>query len=226
VSQLAANSVGTAQLKNNAVTTPKIKNNAVNASKIAGNAVNAAKIANNAVTGSEIKNGSIQAADLSAGAKTSGPSGPAGPQGAQGPAGVAPPGYIAQVASDTSGSTTSTSSGTFVDVNGAEETITVPAGETGRLYVTFSGESFCSSAAAWCSVRITVNGAEIEPVVGTDYAFDSGTGSDAWEGHSMVRVSPVLPAGTYIVRAQFAAVSGGAMTLDDWAMVVERVRLS
>jgi hypothetical protein len=227
VANVPDNSVGTAKIKNNAVTTPKIKNNAVNASKIAGNAVNASKIANNAVTGSEIKNASIQPADLSAAAKTSGATGPAGPSGPQGPPGVAPPGYIAQVASDTATGATATTSTTFVDLNGAEESITVPTGETARLYVTFSAESFCSAPALWCSVRITVNGAEIEPIVGTDYAFDSGSGStDSWEGHSLIRVSPTLAAGTYIVRAQFAAVGGGTATLDDWALVVERVRVS
>jgi hypothetical protein len=219
VSQLAANSVGTSQLKNNAVTTPKIKNNAVTSAKIAGNAVTSAKI----------KNATIQPADLSAGAKTSGPPGPQGPQGAagpQGPPGVASPGYIAQVASDTSTSTVSTSSTTFVDITGADESVTVPTGETARFYVTFAAESFCSAAASWCSVRITVDGTEIEPAAGTNYAFDSGAGADNWEGHSLIRVSGTLAAGAHVVRAQFAVVGGGTLTLDDWAMVVERVRLS
>jgi hypothetical protein len=84
VNQLAANSVGTSQLKSNAVTTPKIKNSAVNASKLASNAVTSAKIAGNAVTNAKIANGTIQPADLSAAAKTSGPSGPQGPSGPAG----------------------------------------------------------------------------------------------------------------------------------------------
>ncbi len=102
VNQLAANSVGTSQLKSNAVTTPKIKNSAVNASKIASNAVVAAKIASNAVvtakiagnavTNAKIANGTIQPADLSAAAKTSGPTGPAGASGAgRGPTGPTGP---------------------------------------------------------------------------------------------------------------------------------------
>jgi hypothetical protein len=101
VNQLAANSVGTSQLKSNAVTTPKIKNSAVNASKIASNAIVAAKIASNAVvtakiagnavTNAKIANGTIQPADLSAAAKTSGPTGPAGPAGTSGPSGPTGP---------------------------------------------------------------------------------------------------------------------------------------
>jgi hypothetical protein len=139
---------------------------------------------------------------------------------------VAPPGYIAGVASDTSTQVVSTSSTGFVDITGADETITVPTGETARLYVTFSAESICSAAASWCSVRITVDGTEIEPAAGTNYAFDSGAGSDQWEGHAFVRASGTLAAGSHVVRAQFAVVGGGVITLDDWAMVIERQRLS
>jgi hypothetical protein len=73
------NSVGTSKIKNNAVTAPKIASNAVTSAKIAGNAVNSAKIAN----------GTIQPTDLSASAKTSGPTGPAGPPGPTGPSGPA-----------------------------------------------------------------------------------------------------------------------------------------
>jgi hypothetical protein len=83
------NSVTTAKIANNAVTTPKIKNSAVNASKIASNAVVSAKIASNAVTNAKIANGTIQPADLSAAAKTSGPSGAQGPSGPAGAAAAA-----------------------------------------------------------------------------------------------------------------------------------------
>ena len=87
VANVPNNSVTTAKIVNNAVTTPKIKNSAVNASKIASNAVVAAKIASNAVNSAKIANGSIQPDDLSAAAKTSGPTGPQGPSGPSGPAG-------------------------------------------------------------------------------------------------------------------------------------------
>ena len=66
VSQVARDSVGTAQLKANAVTTPKIRNNAVNSEKV--------------------RNRSLLAIDFARGQI---PVGPAGPVGAAGPAGAA-----------------------------------------------------------------------------------------------------------------------------------------
>ena len=197
------------------------------------NSVGTAQLKGNAVTSEKIKNGQVKPADLSASAKTSGPQGPQGvqgvqgiqgPQGPTGPAGVASPGYVAQVASDTSTSTTSTGSASFVDLTGAEETITVPTGETARLYVWFTAESACTGG-TWCSVRITVDGTEIEPAAGTNYAFDS-VGADLWDGHALVRVSGTLTAGSHVVKVQGAVVGGGTLSLDDWALVVQRVKLT
>jgi hypothetical protein len=71
VSQVANNSVGSAQLKSNAVTTPKIKNNAVTAPKIASNAVAAAKIASNAVGSAKIASNAVTGAKIAANAVTS-----------------------------------------------------------------------------------------------------------------------------------------------------------
>ncbi|HEU0303854.1 MAG TPA: collagen-like protein [Gaiellaceae bacterium] len=208
VSQLPRFSVGTPQLKSNAVTSPKVANR------------------------------SLRAIDFARGQLPRGPRGlrgpqglpgqpgAAGPTGATGPAGVAAPGYVAQVASDTSTGVSSTSSTSFVDLAGAEETIAVPTGETARLYVWFTAESICT-ATGWCSVRIIVDGTEIEPASGTDYAFDSGPSTtDEWEGHALARVSATLGAGSHVVKVQGAVVGAGSLTLDDWALVVQRVRLS
>jgi hypothetical protein len=74
VSQVARNSVGTAQLRDNAVTTPKIKNSAV--------------------TSEKVRNRSLLRVDFAPGqlpAGPTGPQGPAGPAGGQGPAGPAGP---------------------------------------------------------------------------------------------------------------------------------------
>jgi hypothetical protein len=208
VTALPNNSVGTAQLKNNAVTSAKLKGNAVTSAKIG--------------------NGQVKPADLSASAKTSGPpgpQGPTGPQGPQGPAGVASPGYVAQVASDTSTGSTTTNSTSFGDLPGADEAITVPTGETARLYVWFSAESNCTGGAGYCSARITVDGNEIEPAAGSDFAFDSL--GDSYESHSMVRVSGTLAAGSHTVKVQGGTTSAlTTFRIDDWAMVIERVRLS
>lgn len=72
--QLARNSVGTAQLRNGAVTNPKIRNNAVNSAKV--------------------QNRSLLRVDFAPGqipAGPAGPQGPVGPAGAAGPAGPAGP---------------------------------------------------------------------------------------------------------------------------------------
>jgi len=72
--QLAKNSVGTAQLKNGAVTNPKIKNSAINS----------AKVANKSLLRSDFAPGQLPAGPT-------GPQGPAGPAGAAGPTGAAGP---------------------------------------------------------------------------------------------------------------------------------------
>jgi hypothetical protein len=218
------NSVGTSQLKSNAVTTPKIKNSAVNASKLASNAVTSAKIASNAVTNAKIANGTIQPADLSAAAKTSGPQGPPGPQGPQGPPGVASPGYVAQVTSQTGGGAVTTSSTAFVNLAGASETITVPTGETARIYAVFTGESLCTGGGGWCIVRITVDGNELNPAVGTDFAWDSP--GDSYESHAIARTSETLAAGAHTAQVQIAATSGETLRIDDWSLVIFRTKVS
>ena len=76
--QLAKNSVGTAQLKNSAVTNPKLANNAVNS----------AKVANRSLLRSDFAPGQLPAGPV-------GPQGPAGPAGAAGPTG--PTGVIGAI---------------------------------------------------------------------------------------------------------------------------------
>lgn len=84
--QLAKNSVGTAQIKNGAVTSPKIKSNAVDSSKV--------------------KNRSLLRTDFAPGQLPAGPTGPQGPAGATGPAGPAgaagPAGVIGAISVRTS----------------------------------------------------------------------------------------------------------------------------
>jgi len=84
--QLAKNSVGTAQLKDGAVSNPKIKNNAINSAKVAGK--------------------SLLRSDFAPGQLPAGPTGPQGPVGLAGPAGAAgaagPAGVIGAVTVRTS----------------------------------------------------------------------------------------------------------------------------
>lgn len=123
----------------------------------------------------------------------------------------------------------STGSAAFVDVPGATTTITIPSGQRRMIDARFTAESQCSSS-GWCSVRIVVIGpggglTELNPQAGTDFAFDSGSGSDNWEGHAIERTSPYLPAGTYRVKVQAGTVAGASFVrLDDWTLAVERIR--
>jgi hypothetical protein len=108
--------------------------------------------------------------------------------------------------------------------------ITIPAGQTGYLVATFSGESLCSGTSGWCSLRVLVNGAEMNPVVGTNFAFDSAD-VDGWESHAIQRISRRLsggPNGTaYTVEVQWLyTVNGITYQLDDWMFQVEYRRAS
>lgn len=96
--------------------------------------------------------------------------------------------------------------------------IQIPAGQTGHLVVTFSGESVCTGG-SWCTLRVLVDGTELHPIVGTDFAFDSP--SDNWEAHSIQRISKPLVAGIYTVDVQWAALGGATFRIDDWLFMVE-----
>jgi hypothetical protein len=99
--------------------------------------------------------------------------------------------------------------------------ITIPAGQSGYLLTTFSGESLCSGTSGWCAVRVLVNGVESNPIVGTNFAFDSA-GSDLWESHSIQRISRLLGAGTHTVEVQWLYTTAGINDqLDDWLFQVE-----
>jgi hypothetical protein len=118
----------------------------------------------------------------------------------------------------------STSSNVFVQLTAGS--ITIPAGQSGFLLSTFSGESNCSGTpGGWCALRVTVNGAESNPIVGANFAFDSMSSSgDLWESHSIQRISNRLPAGTYSVQVEWAVVGTGTFNIDDWLLQVEYLR--
>jgi len=68
--QLAPDSVGTAQIKNNAVTAPKIANGAVTRFKIASGAVNGSRVADNSLTGADIDESTLDLPGAAGGAVT------------------------------------------------------------------------------------------------------------------------------------------------------------
>ena len=104
--------------------------------------------------------------------------------------------------------------------------ITIPAGQTGYLLTTYSGESLCAGTSGWCAVRVLVNGVESNPIVGSNFAFDSAD-VDGWESHSIQRISRLLGAGTYTVEVQWLYTAAGINDqLDDWLFQVEYRRAS
>jgi hypothetical protein len=115
-----------------------------------------------------------------------------------------------------------TNSTTFTQLTGGN--VTIPAGQTGYLEVTFSGESACTGAAgSWCTLRVMVDGVEIHPIVGTNFAFDSvGTsGADLWESNSIQRISNRIGAGSHFIEVEWAVVGTASFAIDDWLFHVE-----
>jgi hypothetical protein len=148
-----------------------------------------------------------------------GAQGPAGPQGPAGSDAIPGIGVTSQAAPFVA--TTST----FTAMANLQQTVTVPAGGQRRLVATFSGESVCVGGAGpgWCSLRILVDGVELTPNVGSDFAFDStdgGTeGSASLESHSIQRFSANLAAGPHTVTVE-ASVQGAATSfgVDDMVL--------
>jgi len=203
VTALPISSVGTLQLKGNAVISSKVKNHTLLSADFAPG-------------------------QIPKGAKGSkGSPGPQGPQGPAGPAGVAAPGYVAQVLTQTSTSASSTNSTGYVDLAGSTQPITVPTGETSRLYAWFSAQSLCAGGAGYCSVRITVDGTEMAPSSGT-FRFDTATlSTDSNEAHSIVRVADTLAAGSHTLKVQIRTSSGATtFAVDNWALVVQRTKVT
>lgn len=117
--------------------------------------------------------------------------------------------------------------GSFVNVPSMTTSMTLTAPH--MFDARYSAESLCQGTAGWCPVRIVVflpTGAlvELDPVVSTDFAFDSAS-TDQFEGHAIERTSQLFPAGTYRIQVQGAAIFGAtSLRLDDQTLVVEAVR--
>ena len=113
-----------------------------------------------------------------------------------------------------------TSSTTLSDL-GSTSTFTVPAGATATVVATFSAETSCTAAAPfYCHVSLYIDGNEMAPSSGIDFAFDSNGGVQDWEAHSMTRVRAGIGPGDHAITARIR-ISGGAgnFRVDDWALV-------
>jgi hypothetical protein len=218
------------------------------------NSVGPLQLRANAVSTSKVQNRSLRAIDFALGqipkgprgatgpAGVPGPVGPTGPAGPAGASGVASPGYVAEVLSQTGNTETSTTSTSYSNLNSGNLTVNVPSGETDKLSVFFSGESACYGGTTLqkCLLKITVDGTELTPAAGADANFDNNDlglkvvgGSNVFNAkssgdqaqHSIVRVSGSLSSGSHVVQVQFATTSSGtAFQLDDWALVVDRIK--
>ena len=218
----------------------------------------------NSVNSAKVIDGSLLRKDFRAGQLPQGPRGPRGPRGLGGPAGpagsagppgasgpsgaagVAAPGYVAEVLTQTDGSTTSTTSESYTNVSNATQSVTVPSGETDKLVVFFSGESACygGTGLEQCRLKITLDGTELSPAAGNDAYFDNNdlgraspnhltddsflakSSGDAYQ-HGIVRTSGNVSAGSHTVQVQYSVTdSATAFNLDDWALVVQRIKVS
>jgi hypothetical protein len=122
-----------------------------------------------------------------------------------------------------------TGSTTAVDLPGATTSVTVPAGQSSRIIAIFTAESACFGTESNCIATILIGGAEGDPAVGSDFAWDTNREGDATttfsgEAHAMTRSRGPLGTGTYDVRVQYRAAGAGTTAqLDDWNLTVMRV---
>jgi hypothetical protein len=138
-----------------------------------------------------------------------------------------------QIANRSESHQTWLSSTAWVDLPGAEATLTVPNGQTRLFNARFTAESICAGTVmGQCNARIVASGpggvVELDPA-NADYAFDSvgvsaavtDNNGDRMEGNAMER-SKRLGAGSWSIRVQ-RAVSDPRLTftLDDWHLAVE-----
>jgi len=132
-----------------------------------------------------------------------------------------------RVATESSAFTT-VAADTWVNVTGSNLRYTVPSGTRRLIRAEFTAETFTADG-SWCSVRVVAVKAgttlEFNPRSGNEFAFDTSSGGDAWEGHAMKRAL-IVNAGTWNFRVQANAVSGGSCTLDDWYFDIEAHPLS
>lgn len=125
----------------------------------------------------------------------------------------------------------STAATAWVNVPGATATFTVPAFTTDLFVAHFTAESVCYGASGWCPVRILLNGVEMDPAAGTDFAFDSSDGGTAspasWESHAVGRSRAFTTSSaplTVTVQVQYMVTNPGmTLRLDDWHLTVEQL---
>lgn len=140
--------------------------------------------------------------------------------------------FVVHVASQGAKRLTVTNSTGFFRITGGAFTtlistpVQIPAAfNQARIIARFSGESNCQGASStWCSLRILVDGVEMNPAVGSDFAFDSP--GDNWSGKAIERTSGIVLSGTHTVTVQGALIFASDWFLDDWQLTLEVWRVS
>ena len=119
-------------------------------------------------------------------------------------------------------SASSTASTSYVAIPGAQVTMNVPAGKEKYFLATFTTESRCTGTSGWCTVRILIDGVEMSPAVGTDFAFD--TPGNSYRSLSVTRVVGPVTSGTHTIKAEYALVGVNLTNfwVDDWTFTVLR----
>ncbi len=234
---LAGTSVAAVQVAvpRNSIGALQLKPASVGASALKANSVNSSKVLNHSLLKGDFKAGQLPAGPRGL-PGTAGPAGPPGPAGPAGAAGVASPGYVAEVLTATGTSGADIDSTSFTNPDALKLNVTVPAGETDKLLVSFNAETACygGSPGERCLVRITVDNNEIAPAAGSDSYFDNNGPTDTSKHtqatqaqHAIVRVSPTLSAGAHTVRVELATTSSSTkLKYDDWTIAVQRVRVT
>jgi hypothetical protein len=114
----------------------------------------------------------------------------------------------------------STNSTSWVAVPGASLAMAVPSGKQKLFIAEFDAESYCQGGTGWCSVRILVDGVEMHPASGGDFAFDS-VDTDAWESHAMTRTYGPLGPGQHTFQVQVKVNNAAtSFRVDDWTFKV------
>jgi hypothetical protein len=137
-----------------------------------------------------------------------------------------------QIAVAGSGSAVTTSSVAWFNLPNAQAKVAVPPNQQGLLVARFTAETACYNTTAntqahACRARILLDGAEMRPVVGTDFALDSTDqgkeGRSSWEGHAMQRFSACVASGSHTAQVQVST-SDPQVTfhVDDYVLTLER----
>lgn len=131
---------------------------------------------------------------------------------------------VGKVATATGTSVQTTSSTTYSNIADATAIATTEA--NGRLLITFSTETECSTTGSlddWCQIQVLVDGtpAAPSPVIYESARFLNAQGASGWASHSHQFVSDPLSAGQHTVTVQFRVdTTGATFSIDQWTLSV------